>query len=123
MTFIHMMMVGLGGFFGAIARYAISEKLNNQQSSNSVPLGTLTVNLVGSFFLGVITGMRAEFFVLLIFGIGFIGAFTTFSTLKLEMFELYRNNNKKILLIYTALTYGLGIVLALLGYWIGDYFF
>lgn len=114
---VHVMMVGLGGFFGAIARYAVSKKLNHSAGA-SIPLGTLTVNLVGSFLLGIITGMQADIIILLLFGTGFMGAFTTFSTLKLEMTELYRNDYKKILILYIIITYGLGIILALLGYMI-----
>lgn len=120
MMLFHIIVVGFGGFFGAIARYVISKKLNNP-SDGSLPIGTLTVNLIGSFFLGVITGGKADILILLMFGTGFIGAFTTFSTLKLEMSQLYRGDNKRKFFIYTLLTYILGIVLAFIGYLIGNH--
>ncbi|WP_405098771.1 fluoride efflux transporter FluC [Oceanobacillus sp. FSL H7-0719] len=119
MTLFHIMLVGAGGFFGAISRYMISKKLND--SAASLPIGTLIVNLAGSFLLGFITGMQAELIILLLFGTGFIGALTTFSTLKLEMSVFYRDGRTKKLIIYTIFTYGIGIVLAYFGFLVGDY--
>lgn len=84
-------------------------------------MGTLTVNLLGSFLLGILIGAKADVMLVLLFGTGFMGAFTTFSTLKFEMTEMYVNKNKKILLLYTVLTYGLGIIFAYFGYLIGSY--
>src|SRR3954465_13860662 len=106
-------MVGIGGFFGAIARFSISKLLNNK---SVIPIGTLTVNLLGAFLLGIITGTKADTMIVLLVGTGFMGAFTTFSTLKLEMTNLYKNNHKKRFLLYTITTYGFGILLAYLGY-------
>jgi fluoride exporter len=122
MTLLHIFMVGIGGFFGAIARYSISKQLNNK-STFEVPVGTLTVNLLGAFLLGLITGSKADTMILLLFGTGFIGAFTTFSTLKLEMTQLYMNKHKKTFILYTLITYGFGIILAYLGYLVGGYLF
>src|SRR5437773_2386329 len=107
MTMLHILMVGIGGFFGAIARYSISKYLSNK--SILIPIGTLTVNLLGAFLLGIITGTRADTMIVLLVGTGFMGAFTTFSTLKLEMTNLYINNHKKRFLLYTITTYGFGI--------------
>ncbi|MBT2673741.1 fluoride efflux transporter CrcB [Streptomyces sp. ISL-14] len=121
MTMLHIIMVGIGGFFGAIARYTISKHLNNK-STFLIPIGTLTVNLLGAFLLGIITGTKADTMIVLLLGTGFIGAFTTFSTLKLEMTQLFKNNHKKKFLLYTIMTYGFGIILAYLGYLIGNTF-
>lgn len=115
----HVILVGLSGFFGAISRYTISKKLNS--AAASLPIGTLAVNLVGAFFLGYITGIQAKLMILLLFGTGFLGAFTTFSTLKLEMTKLYRDGHKKNFILYTILTYGLGIILAYFGFILGAY--
>jgi fluoride exporter len=115
---LNMFMVGIGGFFGAIARYFISKHLNNK-SSFRVPSGTLTVNLIGAFLLGIMTGIKVNPMILLIFGTGFMGAFTTFSTLKLEMTQMYKNNQYKRFLLYTGLTYGFGILLAYIGFKFG----
>ena len=74
---IHLLLVGIGGFFGAIARFSFSQMLNNK-SPFRIPIGTLTVNLVGAFLLGIITGIAANTMIALFFGTGFMGAFTTF---------------------------------------------
>ena len=92
-TFLNLFLVGIGGFFGAIARYGISKRLNDP-SQPTIPKGTLTVNLVGSFLLGIIIGAIPNTIMTLLFGTGFLGAFTTFSTLKLEL-TFYLNKNKK----------------------------
>ena len=120
MTLLHICMVGIGGFFGAIARYAISKQVNNK---STFPIGTLIVNVVGAFLLGIIMGANADKMTVLLVGTGFMGAFTTFSTLKLEMIQLYKNNHKKIFFLYTIMTYGLGMILAYLGYLIGHTIF
>ncbi len=122
MTLLHICMVGVGGFLGAIARYAISKHLNNK-STFLIPIGTLTVNVVGAFLLGMIMGANADTMIVLLFGTGFIGAFTTFSTLKLEMTRLYTNNHKKTFFLYTIMTYGLGMIFAYFGYLLGSTIF
>lgn len=116
---LYVILVGIGGFFGAISRYVVSKKLN--KAAAALPFGTLAVNLVGAFFLGFITGIQANIMILLLFGTGFLGAFTTFSTLKLEMSKLYRDGRKKNFIIYTILTYGLGIIFAYIGFILGGY--
>ncbi|MDQ0214007.1 CrcB protein [Oikeobacillus pervagus] len=118
MTFLQILLVGIGGFLGAVARYSISLQLSSR-SSFKIPMGTLTVNLVGAFLLGIITGVHVNRITFLIFGIGFLGAFTTFSTLKLEMTRLHKNEKKKTFFLYTMITYGCGLLLAYIGYWVG----
>ncbi|MBD8591680.1 MULTISPECIES: fluoride efflux transporter CrcB [Peribacillus] len=116
----HILMVGVGGFFGAIARFSISQILN--KSSFRIPMGTLTINLLGAFLLGIIIGVKADTVIALLFGTGFMGAFTTFSTLKLEVIQLYLNKYKKEFLFYTVITYGGGLITAYFGYIIGALF-
>ena len=118
MTEIDFLWVGIGGFFGAIARYSISKKLNGK-TSFSLPLGTLVVNLRGAFLLGIISGAGTDPLVSLLLGTGFMGAFTTFSTLKLEMVQLLVKDCRKALLLYSVITYGCGIALAWLGFLLG----
>lgn len=121
MTILHIAMVGLGGFFGALARYFIS-KLNNK-SPLTIPIGTLIVNLSGAFFLGMITGAKANVIGALLLGTGFMGAFTTFSTFNLELTRLSINQRIGRFILYIVMTYGLGILLASLGYLYGTSFF
>ena len=121
MTAMHLLLVAIGGFFGAIARFRVSRKLNGK--SPVLPIGTLTVNLLGSFLLGLITGSAADSKIALLFGTGFMGAFTTFSTLKLEMVQMNENRRRKQLALYLLVTYGGGILLAYAGYLLGKVIF
>lgn len=77
------------------------------------------MNVTGAFLLGIITSIKADMLITLLIGTGFLGAFTTFSTMKLEMLQLYFKNNKRHFLFYILLTYGGGLVLAYLGFLIG----
>ncbi|WP_342431470.1 fluoride efflux transporter CrcB [Neobacillus sp. FSL H8-0543] len=113
-------MVGIGGFFGAIARLSISNQLN-KKFKTKLPLGTLTVNLSGAFLLGILLGAKVDVMVILLLGTGFLGAFTTFSTLKLEMVQMHLKKYNKEFFLYLFTTYGIGLLLAYLGFWIGGY--
>ncbi|RLL45471.1 CrcB family protein [Oceanobacillus piezotolerans] len=122
MTFLHIFIVGAGGFLGAIGRFSISKHLNKKTLSR-LPIGTLTVNLTGAFLLGIITGIKADIFIALLFGTGFLGAFTTFSTVKLELTRLYIQKRIRLFIFYLLITYGFGIILAYFGYFIGTILF
>ena len=71
----NLVLVGLGGGFGAILRWSISLLLNSEE----YPLGTLTVNLLGSFLLGLLTLALAQELVsetmAIALGVGVLGAF------------------------------------------------
>jgi fluoride exporter len=106
-----LLYISLGGFLGSILRYIISEKLNR-----NFPYGTLLVNITGSFLLGYFfsKGLSSSLYAFL--GTGFCGAFTTFSTFKLEAFQLYRNNDQIRSFLYLFMSYLMGICLAYLGF-------
>ncbi|MCD2137743.1 fluoride efflux transporter FluC [Salinicoccus halitifaciens] len=118
---ISLMLVGTGGFFGAIARYAISRRWN-RDGSLKIPAGTLFVNLSGSFLIGLLTGAGVGGMVMFLFGVGFFGAFTTFSTLNYEVLQLHLKKHKKELLIYMLFTYGGGLLFVYLGFLTGGIF-
>lgn len=120
MTLLHLVLVGIGGFFGAIARFSLSKYMNNRYTFQ-IPAATLFINLLGSFLLGFMIGASVNKDAYLLLGTGFMGAFTTFSTFKLEGVQLYLANNKRGFLLYNVLSYGLGILLAFLGLEIGRF--
>ncbi|WP_040209302.1 fluoride efflux transporter CrcB [Neobacillus jeddahensis] len=120
MSLFQVILVGIGGFFGAIARFSGSQVINKRITS-SIPIATLSINLLGSFLLGLLFGMGINKSALLLLGTGFMGAFTTFSTFKLEGIQLHISQQKKAFLMYTTISYGGGILLAFLGLEIGRF--
>ncbi|MFN3504713.1 MAG: fluoride efflux transporter CrcB [Caldimicrobium sp.] len=87
-------LVGVGGAFGSIFRFLISFFMVKYVSS-SFPCGTLMVNLIGSFFITFLseifisTSIDPNYRYLLI--IGFLGGFTTLSSVTLDTFTLFKN--------------------------------
>jgi CrcB protein len=115
-----LLLVGLGGFIGSIARYAVS-KLNVYMHFLAIPLGTLTVNVVGSFIIGVIVGISQKSEILsadvrLFLMVGICGGFTTFSSFSVENLMLIQNGQVFSALIYTFLSLFLGFTAVYLGY-------
>lgn len=83
--------IGVAGFFGSITRYAVSGAVS--RVNESFPWGTFAVNITGSFILGLLVAAMAHRFVLhpdlrIAMTVGFLGAYTTFSTFALETFQL-----------------------------------
>jgi fluoride exporter len=115
MILLKIFLVGVGGFVGAILRYQVSQWIHHFSKSD-LPLPTLCVNILGSFLLGLLSGFDlAEFWVLLC-GTGVLGAFTTFSTFKLEAIQLHLKQKWKNLAIYIITSYSAGIGLAYAGF-------
>ena len=84
--------VGLGGFCGAIARYAVG-LLIIERLGTAFPWHTLIVNLTGSFLIGVIMAMLLDRSMLestlrLLLVVGFLGGYTTFSSYTYEAISL-----------------------------------
>ena len=92
-----LLLIGLGGFAGAISRYVV-DGLVTDRTAGAFPWGTLAVNATGSFLLGLLFAMTTERAVLPadIRGplmIGFLGAYTTFSTWMLESWGLIESGS------------------------------
>lgn len=88
----HALIVGCGGFIGALLRYLCSQFLG-EISTGAFPLATFVINLVGSFLIGVMSVLLPAAFPnsrlpLLFVSTGILGGFTTFSTFSLETFGL-----------------------------------
>lgn len=113
----NMALVGTGGMIGAFTRHRLSTYVSKRFPS-SIPYGTLSVNLIGCFLLGCVMGRQPFDNWKLLLGTGFMGAFTTFSTLKLESIKLLQGKEVRSWLLYSAITYMLGILLVFLGYYL-----
>ena len=115
-----LLLIGLGGFVGSVFRYLIS-KLNNYWHFLSLPIGTLSVNVLGSLLIGFLVGISAKSDVIssdlrLFLMVGFCGGFTTFSTFSNENMMLIQNGQILTALFYTSLSILLGFSAVYLGY-------
>jgi len=91
-----LLAVGCGGFLGAVSRYALTGFMQ-RRFANFLPAGTMLVNLVGCFLIGVLMTFVIEKqnlpYTLRLFLItGFLGSLTTFSTFGYETVELFVEN-------------------------------
>ena len=98
-------LVGIGGAIGAVARYALQQWL----PADTLPWGTITANLVGSLLLGILLGAVSAGAtigddVVLLFGTGVLGAFTTMSAFAVDSIRLAESNASSTPVSYTHLT-------------------
>ena len=85
-----LLLVGTGGVLGALSRFAVGSAIADRRRD------TLAVNVLGSFALGALVATLAEDAALLtLFGTGFCGAFTTFSSFAVETVELYERGARR----------------------------
>jgi CrcB protein len=93
-----LLLVGIGGFIGANARFVVA-KLVGALFDTPFPLGTFVINVSGSFLLGVLGTVVDQKLVVnseamrLALGVGFLGAFTTFSTFEFETHALFSDGS------------------------------
>ena len=105
---MHWFAVAIGGALGSIARYALSTWIFDV-SSHKFPYATLAVNVLGSFVMGILfviivekAALPTEMRSLLM--IGFLGAFTTFSTFSLDALGLWQTGHIFMSLVYMLAT-------------------
>ena len=117
----NLLMVGLGGFMGAILRFSVSGYVQQWFKSVNFPYGTLVVNLLGCFLIGGFSyaaelrgllNYEARSFIF----IGLLGAFTTFSTFGNDTVRLLREGEE----FLSFLNIGLHLVLGLAAVWLGQ---
>lgn len=91
-------LVGVGGVVGAILRHLVGQRLE----AESIPLGTLTVNIVGSFVLGLVTFLQLGNEALLLVGTGACGSFTTFSSFSVGVVQLWEEDQRFVSIAYAV---------------------
>ena len=110
-----ILLVGLGGFIGAIARYLITLSFSDV---NPLQIGTLIVNVLGSFILGVLVTLQTHEILngsmYILFGAGFLGAFTTMSAFAVETMSLSDQSWQ-----LAFLNFGLMLSLVFIGVFLG----
>lgn len=113
------LLIFLGAGLGANCRYWISILLQNVSKTASFPIGTMVVNITGSFLIGVLTALLAKSLApdnaraLLI--VGFLGGYTTFSSFSLEALNLLGEKNWGSFGLYVVGS----VVFGLFGAWLG----
>ena len=112
----------IGGGLGAVCRYFIS-LIITQQFNNIFPFGTVTVNLIGSFLIGlfyqffqnVIVPIEIRIFIM----IGFLGGFTTFSSFSIESINLLRDGEYRFFLLNVVINNIACLFLSIIGIYLG----
>lgn len=113
-------LVAMGGILGAMARFSLSKWVGSRWGA-SFPYGTFFINVFGSFLLGfgvllfLKSGAGWQKDMNLFFNVGFLGAFTTFSTFGYEAVHLIEQGQEKRAFIYVAGSAVVGIAGAVLG--------
>ena len=117
---VEWLLVGMGGFFGAILRYLVSGLVQDWSGSISFPYGTLAVNIIGCLVIGFlmhladVRGMVTPSMRLFIV-FGFLGSLTTFSTFGGETVGLVQQGRVNLAL----LNVGASVVFCLCAVWLG----
>jgi fluoride exporter len=110
--------VAIGAAVGAPARY-LTDRAVQSRFGTALPWGTLTVNVVGSFVLGLVTALAPDPALAALVGTGFCGALTTYSTFSFETFALAERGSPWRAAANVVGSVVLGLAAAALGYLAG----
>ncbi len=110
--FKNFLIVGIGSFFGGGFRY-LTQNLITKAVNIPFPFGTMGVNIIGSFIIGIIFALSLKSNLVttdmkMLLATGFCGGFTTFSSFSLDTFGLIRNGEFMYAFTYVGLTLFLG---------------
>ena len=122
---IKLLVVGSGGFLGAILRYLIGGLLQSVCGGSLYPYGTLGVNVLGCVSIGLLVGFSESKMVFtpevrLFLLVGLLGGFTTFSTFGYETFALMRNSQNLAAMMNVLLNVLVGVSAVFAGFSISN---
>jgi CrcB protein len=114
-----LLLVGAGGFLGSVLRYLLGSWMQSV-SGGRFPLGTLAVNVLGCFAIGLLMGMAESRSALspewrLFAVVGLLGGFTTFSAFSHDTVELWRGAASFAAVLNVTASVGLGLTATWLG--------
>lgn len=117
---IKLFSIGFAGFIGTLGRYWLSGVVARRYGE-TFPFGTLAVNLVGCFLVGLVFFLMQERYLVnqnvrTIILIGLLGGFTTFSSLGLQTFTLLQDNELALAALNMVASNVLGLFLVWAGY-------
>jgi CrcB protein len=107
---MNMALILLGAAIGGPLRFVVDQQIRRYTTK---PYGIFTVNILGSFLLGLTYGRAEQGFE--VFAIGFAGAFTTWSTFMLDVYLAYELKRYKDAAVNLTMSLGIGLFAA----WIG----
>jgi CrcB protein len=114
-----LLLIGTGSFIGGVSRYLTSQWVQNKFLS-AFPYGTLGVNIIGCFIIGLIFGASERFNIpaewRLFLATGICGGFTTFSAFSNETFSLLRGGQYGYASLYIVLSVLLGLLATFIGF-------
>jgi CrcB protein len=126
-SWLQILLVGVGGMVGSIARFLTANFMSKQFGSR-IPWGTFTVNIVGSFLIGIILGFAIRRISetghnpagnwSLFLATGFCGGFTKFSAFCNEGFLLLKDNQFSLFFVYFTASVALGLLATAAGYFL-----
>jgi fluoride exporter len=120
---MQFLYIALFGALGSLARYGVG-LLARAWFGAAFPWGTLLINIFGSFVLGLIVSLafsgRVSESTRLAIGVGFCGAFTTFSTFELETQQLFAQGRGLEAVGYAAMSFVFGFAAVVTGQWIAQ---
>ena len=114
------LLIALFGAFGTIARFSVMQ-ITPKIFQSTFPIGTLVVNLLGCFLIGLFSGILNTKFISIdenfknYITIGFLGGFTTFSSFSQDFFNLVNNSNYLLAFIYIFISVFFGLLMFYLG--------
>ena len=121
-VFMQTIIIGLAGSLGAVTRYLLS-RLVAQRVASQFPFGTLLINVTGAFVIGLLFALVSHKLLSpilqTVLATGFLGGYTTFSTLFWEGTQLIRKGNVVQGFCYFASTFVLGLLAVILGLMLG----
>lgn len=116
-----LLLIGTGSFIGGVSRYLTSMWVQ-EKFVTPFPYGTLTVNIIGCFIIGLIFGAAERFSVSnewrLFLATGICGGFTTFSAFSSETLSLLRTGHYPSAFLYVLLSVVLGLIATFIGIFI-----
>lgn len=114
-----VLLVGIGGFLGSVSRFLAEQGLH-RYFDTVFPIGTMTVNIVGSFIIGIVYAVAERDNLVspemrMFLAVGFCGGFTTFSSFAFDNLNLLKDSGFLYLSLYVAGSVFLGLLAVYFG--------
>ncbi|WP_342349824.1 fluoride efflux transporter CrcB [uncultured Nitrospira sp.] len=116
-----LLWIGLGGFLGSVGRFVVAGFFNRLSPALAFPIGTLAVNILGCFLIGLLHGLAESRNILgtdtrIFLFIGVLGGFTTYSTFGFESLALLKDGA----MLKASANIILHVFVGLAAVWLGD---